>query len=484
MTEYFYRYRPIKSLLDGFHELENQEIYFSTTGELNDPMEGFKDIYWQGDEIVWKNLLRHYVLCLVQAISYCMVAGESFDPNVIGNLVFWVPPRLPEAPIKDTYGRICKRFFGESVIRKFLLHMANRTAPVRRRELTAYLRAFHGLAMEIIISEFRRQGLMPKQVAKTFSLRRDQWRKSLVSMMDEVTKISPAGRSPEKMFEAIFAASEATSAQLALISEYNLPDSEMRKPLVFWTYRFPSSYVAALDKLVHRDWYVACFTRSAENHSMWSTYADGHRGACLMFKASVSTSGNPSLDLERVTGMSGATGKAPTYTSSRISHEFQSVSYSAKYPSIDFFKSLGAISAVDINDFWYRGDDGGFSECRNTVYADQDGWRNKYWNTFGESSLYKTPEWSHEEEYRIVIHSGFDLTDKVTRKIKYQFCDLAGIVFGERTTVDDKIKIMKIIDGKCQIEKRKDFKFFEIRYVHTQSKFQLFSLDLLKIQPS
>jgi hypothetical protein len=40
MTEYFYRYRPIKAVLDEFHELENQEIYFSTTDEFNDPMEG------------------------------------------------------------------------------------------------------------------------------------------------------------------------------------------------------------------------------------------------------------------------------------------------------------------------------------------------------------------------------------------------------------------------------------------------------------
>jgi hypothetical protein len=30
MTEYFFRYRPIERVLDGDHELENQEIYFST----------------------------------------------------------------------------------------------------------------------------------------------------------------------------------------------------------------------------------------------------------------------------------------------------------------------------------------------------------------------------------------------------------------------------------------------------------------------
>jgi hypothetical protein len=48
-------------LLEDFRELENQEIYFASPQKLNDPMEGFKDIFWRGDEIIWANLLRHYL---------------------------------------------------------------------------------------------------------------------------------------------------------------------------------------------------------------------------------------------------------------------------------------------------------------------------------------------------------------------------------------------------------------------------------------
>ena len=40
MDNYLYRYRPIYAVLDGFHELDEQQIYFSTPAELNDPMEG------------------------------------------------------------------------------------------------------------------------------------------------------------------------------------------------------------------------------------------------------------------------------------------------------------------------------------------------------------------------------------------------------------------------------------------------------------
>lgn len=55
-------------------------------------------------------------------------------------------------------------------------------------------------------------------------------------------------------------------------------------------------------------------------------------------------------------------------------------------------------------------------------------------------------------------------------------------MFGARTNIEDKLKIMRIIDAKCAKVKRSDFKFHEICYVYTESRFQLFPLDLLKIK--
>jgi hypothetical protein len=184
--------------------------------------------------------------------------------------------------------------------------------------------------------------------------------------------------------------------------------------------------------------------------------------------------------IERVTGIGGPSGRE-TYSTSEIAHELQAVSYEAQYPAIDFFRSLGSISRPQLN-FWYRGEDGASSVCQAAVDSDNDAWRKQYWETFGDSALHKTPEWAAEEEYRIVTHSMFDMSSKDKRKLKYRFKDLVGIVFGARTDIEDKLKILRIIDRKCAEEKRSDFKFFEIRYLHTESRFQLFSLDLLKIQ--
>jgi hypothetical protein len=76
MSESVYRFRPTKSLWE-FNELENQEVYCASLGELNDPMEGFKDMFWLGDKIVWMNLLKHYLLCLDRVCIQFLLVGDK-----------------------------------------------------------------------------------------------------------------------------------------------------------------------------------------------------------------------------------------------------------------------------------------------------------------------------------------------------------------------------------------------------------------------
>ncbi|MHC1753002.1 DUF2971 domain-containing protein [Humidesulfovibrio sp.] len=484
MTKYLYRYRPIKAVLDEFHELENQEIYFSTTDELNDPMEGFKDIFWLGDEIVWRNFTKHYILCALQTANYCFLAGDLFDPTVLNRIVFLVPQELPEAPIREIYERVSSEFMAEPATKAFLSLMAARTTPTRRTELTNYLRTLHSFALPIIINEYHERGLLPPQDKGPKPPAREKLRKNAIAMMEGVTKITSTEYPAEKISEALFAASEAANAQVMLINEYNLPNRHKQIPGVFLVNRFPSAYVAALDKLVHRNWYVACFAKTAQNHSMWSTYANGHRGVCLMFETTTNARDTPTLLIEQVTSASGSKDQPTKYSSSEVAHELTPVRYNSRYPAIDFFRSLGSISEYNLNTFWYSGEAGSYSDCREAVYAVPDVWRKSYWQTFAESALYKTHEWAHEEEYRIVLHSIFDMSTKDKRKLKYRFQDLAGIVFGARTDIEDKLKIMRIIDAKCAKEKRSNFKFFELRYIHNESRFQLFPLDLIKIKYS
>ena len=49
----FYRFRSVEQLLGEYSELERQTIFFASLEDLNDPMEGFRDIVWHGDSILW-----------------------------------------------------------------------------------------------------------------------------------------------------------------------------------------------------------------------------------------------------------------------------------------------------------------------------------------------------------------------------------------------------------------------------------------------
>jgi hypothetical protein len=66
------------ALLGERAELEKQEIFFASTKQLNDPVEGYKDLFWKGDVIAWKNFLRHYVLCLMQTILQALENKEGY----------------------------------------------------------------------------------------------------------------------------------------------------------------------------------------------------------------------------------------------------------------------------------------------------------------------------------------------------------------------------------------------------------------------
>lgn len=481
MDNYLYRYRPIDAVLDGFHELDEQQIYFSTPAELNDPMEGFRDLFWKGDAIVWRNLLKHYFLCLLQTTYYCFVAGAEFKSDILDNFVFSVPETLPRAPIRDIYSRLTAEFLATPVVEKFLHLMGSRTTEVRRNELTGYLRAMHSFAIPIILTDLRNRGLTAPQGFNVDPAQRETLTASAIKMMEGVTKITSEQYPPERISEALFSVNEAAMDQMMMIAECRSADWTKEKPIAFFTHRFPTKYVAALDKLVYRDWYAACFANTPSNHSMWSTYAGGHRGVCLIFKPNDSAEGDQTLTLTQITSMGGSPGHEPEYGRSEVRNVIRPVRYTTEYPPIDFFRSLGAIPQSHMDQFWYSGDKS-FSTCRDAIYTDIDGWRRNYWKRFDESTMCKTPEWAHEQEHRIVIHSSFDIRPKERRKLGYRFQDLAGIVFGIRTDSEDKLKIIKIIDAKCAKAKRSDFKFFELRYLNTESRFQVFPLNLIQIK--
>ena len=154
-VRHVYRYRSAEAVLGKvYEELEKQEIYFSRTDELNDPMEGFKDLFWKGDEIVWRALLKHYAF----------VTGPNSTKHSWRNLSSGRPRAcLPlseksPAPTSNIFSR-------QLAIKAFLAAVVSRECPVRRNELAGYLRALHPPIMTSIFNDLRMRGLSPVRTA-------------------------------------------------------------------------------------------------------------------------------------------------------------------------------------------------------------------------------------------------------------------------------------------------------------------------------
>ena len=438
MSDYLYRFRSMPALLDGFHELENQEIYFSPPEQLNDPLEGFKDVFWQGDRILWTNLLRHYLLCLMQATSITAITGKEFSPELCHSLVHQTSHDLPAAPIRETYALICKEFFGHDAPKALVAWFSSGPKAVRRDELIFYLRVLHCIATSAVFKALDRRGLglfNPSDgLEKTL--------KSTDELMEDLLRThSHAADAADEMCKA----SEIVLAQLALIHEYNGDFPEDRRQWFFVACDFPDFYVNALERLIYPDWHTACFVANPTNASMWGAYGDGHKGICLKFRVAPDGTGHRSLELYRANSWSGG-GKDGNFVANYayVPHRFEEIRYTADFPEIDFFQSLGTVPMFKLK-FWYDDENGERSPVASKVMGGDKSWHKDHWERFSASYCTKTTEWAHEQEYRLILYSLLQRFDDVpSRKLKYKFSDLTGIIFGIKTKTEDKIRIMRM----------------------------------------
>lgn len=474
--EYLYRFRSINALLDGFNELENQEIYFATMEQLNDPMEGFKDIYWQGDEVVWKNLLKHYLYCLYMFYGAVCVAGAEHELSLNHISVFQDKEIMEIQKANGIYPRICDNFLKNPIIKSLLNDLAHKSRKIKRSELCFYLRTIHLFALGKIDEYHVKQGF-PSFINGKIKKKVEQ---SLNVLKQFKNTISIYENTPnaDEIIPTLFDSAEFVNLQQNLIADYNQLFEEKNKRLLLID--FPEAYLKQINLLLYPDYYTACFNTKYSNASMWGHYATSHKGVCLKFKVKKENSEKPALSLFLPTSISG-TKEKNIISRNYVNLEFKKVCYSNKYPSINFFESLGRLSGLILNEYWYTCD-GESSICAENVFKNKNDWREEYWAKNEQCLCTKLADWEYEKEYRLLISNFFWDFEKVEdRKIKYDFLDLEGVIFGINTLTEDKIKIIKIIENKCKENNRNDFKFYQANYDNKTGKIYANELTLLTL---
>ena len=158
----FFRFRSVDALLGDYKELERQTIYFASPEQLNDPMEGFRDIVWSGDEIVWTNFFKHYVYCLHLSYFQFRLIGDSRILEVDSIPIQGCWDQLPTLQAQNLFDDICHNFLNVPNIREIIKALANTKRKIRYREIGYYLRIIHPILLKEIVKSHIAHGLLSK----------------------------------------------------------------------------------------------------------------------------------------------------------------------------------------------------------------------------------------------------------------------------------------------------------------------------------
>jgi hypothetical protein len=475
----FYRFRPTDALLDKHQELEKQEIYFSSPAEMNDPIEGFKDLFWRGDHIVWRHFLRHYLLCLMKTVTIAVIAGADYKSSMSNDWIFSTWRNLATPQMRDIYERICAEFFGSYGLSSLPDLIADSNYTFRRDDLEFILRSIHGFAISTIFDFFRKEKMIPQTAATPLaSISAEETINSLKQTLKNIAKNDEG--LDAKAFGALFNAAGHVFRQ-ALLLRYLAESDESRAWHALY-FSFPELYLDRVGDLLFFDWYSASFVADPSHAAMWGNYANGHKGVCLQFRAKANPGGPPTLNLY---GLNGASGNKAgiTMTSGPRTLTFDKVSYVENFEPIDFFRNLGRPTMINLREEWYTDASGNVSNSAGLLFTHEAQWRQQYLESFSKTMSAKLHDWRHEDEYRLTLTSALDLfSNKEDRKLTYNFADLEGIVFGIRTPLEAKERIIKIIGDKCKAEGRQSFAFSQATYSPDSGKIVVLALDLVRFQ--
>lgn len=461
-----YRFRTIENLLGKHKELENQEIYFAPSDALNDPMEGLLDVFWQGDAIVWKFFLKHYLACFERIFMIYSLSGEEYDLTH-EDIPLLNPYRFPTKEYSILYDQIEAQFFKFDFISKLPLELASRKNKVERDELYTYLKTVHAYALEAIIMVYQKEELIERRQQSGAFLNLDNYlvhKPSLIKLMNEAETSFPKIKNLSSKF---YSAAIKTLAGFDFVKL--LWDDHLTKNRKFIFYYFPDVYITKIVEIVHPKWYTACFMADCSNSSVWGHYGDKHEGVCLKFKT-YRKDDSEFIDLKREYGYS----KGPI--KGMVPHEFHKVTYENKHVAIDFFRSIGMFTVGLLERMWYTDDDGNLSSVADSITPDKqkkEQWIDNYWKNFYQGATTKLTDWSYEKEYRLLLNNMFRQFDTFeNRKVVYDFKDLEGIIFGIKTSLENKAKIVKIIKAKCEEHGRNDFLFYQAYFSKESGKIE------------
>ncbi|WP_338774923.1 DUF2971 domain-containing protein [Aeromonas veronii] len=459
-----YRFRRIDNLIGEYQELERQSIFFAPPELLNDPMEGLMDICFDGDDVLWRNLFKHYLLCLFSFSLDYYCFGESGERKSSIE-VFAIESDIPNEG-KIYWHKLLRAFFADVSIQSILEKIVKYRKNVGQTELSYYLSIIHPIAINYILNEFKDMGIVSSNPFHNVDYKKITFlNDSFFVALNETLQ-----RHGEHQVDSMFQQHQSHAQQLHLVFERINKEHQSNKKMLFSG--FPFAYIKEIEKLMYPNWFTACFMSDATNSSVWGNYGQNHTGVCLIYNAEV-VDGEHCLSINNAT--IGATLSGPI--KGHVKMPFYEIRYTHKRESLNFFESLGRLPMFSVHEHWLSDVDG--SRSKHFFEFTQE-WRDNYWHNFYSAITQKTDDWKYENEYRLIVSnhlSGYDPSGVV---LNYDFKSLEGIIFGINTSDKDKLAIIELIEKKVHKYKHYDFKFYQAYYCRQSGAIKHVELVMFK----
>lgn len=458
-NSFIYRYRSIEKLFK-FNELENLEIYFSKPEELNDQMEDYLNIFWQGDEIAFQGLFKHYLHTLYKFYTIALLTkpSETLDIEHLPIFIQYKDLSLPY--MQTTFKAIYEEFFDSESISDIPKQMAKSSRKYSADEILVILKTIHLYAYLVINNQVK------KDIYGINLLAESQYREvyEFVKFWKEYGFIIDRLNSQK---ESLNDQINNLELQHKLYEKYldNLYSPQNTYKIKMLTFSFPILYINQIKKLLYNNHCVACFSDTFQNEPMWSHYASSENGICLRYKT-IQKHNAKFINLHSTTSSFLNENCDIQVKKDFYLNPLYKVVYSNEYPEIDFFKSLGCIAEPVIYEFWLCNyDKTQFSSCINS-YRNIEKWREEYHIKATKYICTKSKNWKYEKEYRVFQRELLTpiFENKNNRLVKYRFQDLDAIIFGRKVSSDDKKRVIKIIQKHCKDFNSNGFKFYDLYY--------------------
>lgn len=464
-----YHYRPIDSALK---EIGNGTFYYASIDELNDPVEGYVRVYWQGDKAAWEGLFRNYICSLYQAIDlYLLVADKDILHHKTLLIDLHAHDDVPPGKTFETLGREfltnhdvqkLASFYGGSYEGKYL--------KVSKEELELILYSIHRTALMLCIQYNKDHSLIPPEEAdsilKAWSVKveastsevpsfedMDAGDKGFKDLIDDDKRTVIVKIVKNILEDGI----ERTYVQLGLDDrrflygsdqgEEPLPDTKGKKEAdksvqhrnwMSVSVDFPKIYVDELRSIIYPESYVVCFSGKDNDSAMWGNYADHHKGVCLVYDFEENS--------EKEVG----------------NHRLKAkpVSYGGELIERNFFTTFGRLNISQVKT-WLTGTEG-VSELFGE-FSDATEWRDRYWEAYEAKTYRKLKAWEYEDEYRLVICDMLrQYTKPESRNLRFDYKSLRGVIFGISTSEYDKMRVLKELNKHR--EELANFTFYQAEY--------------------